>query len=162
VGDDGCEQLVRLNKGDEDFWRIGASRDHALLLKQGNTHTIYNISFSYPIYLVNPGDMDDPLIRPSRVEPVSEKEKEEKLALLLAQTREALSGNSPVRKDTAALAEALSACADSRELEHNDLVIIGNKAFRYIVPVVMEAPLSNRAQKSILRKIELNKSIIRK
>ena len=162
VGEDVCGQLVRLNKGDEDFWRIGASRDHALLLKQGESHTIYNISLSFPIYLVNPGDMDDPLIRPSRVEPVSEKEKEEKLALLLAQTREELSGNSPRRKDTTGLAEALSACADSRVLEHNDLVIIGNKAFRYIVPVVMEAPLSHRAQKSILRKIELNKSIVRR
>ncbi len=162
VEDDVSRQLVRLNKGDEDFWRIGASRDHALLLKEGDSHTIYNISLSFPIYLVNQKDMDDPLIRPSRIEPVSEKENEEKLALLLAQTREELTGNLPMRKDIDDLARDLNACANSRVLEHNDLVIIGNKAFRYIVPVVMEAPLSHRAQKSILRKIELNKSIVRK
>jgi hypothetical protein len=162
VGDDVSEQLVRLNKGDEDFWRIGASRDHALLLKEGNDYTIYNISFSFPIYLVNPGDMDDPLIRPSRIEPVSSTEKEEKLVSLLAQIKEELASNLPKRKDIDDLAGDLSECASSRVLEHNDLVIIGNKAFRYIIPVVMEAPLSHRAQKSILRKIELNKSIVRK
>jgi hypothetical protein len=162
VGEDVSGQLVRLNKGDEDFWRIGASRDHALLLKTGDQYTLYNISLSYPVYIINEAMMAHPMIRPSRVEPVSGAEKEKKLTQLLANTRELLLDNRAGSISASGLQKDLDACANAAVLAHNDIVIVGSKAFRYIVPFITESSLSDRAQKSILRKIELNKSIIRK
>lgn len=155
------EQLVRLNKGNEDFWRIGASRDHALLLKTEKGHTLYNISLSYPVYILKAAEINNPIIHPSRLESVGE-EKQEKLAQLLSRIKGELVSGRPGLPDASQWVEELNACANSIILAHDDLVIIGNKVFKYIVPLVTESILSDRVQKSILRKIQINKSILRK
>jgi hypothetical protein len=148
------KQLVRLNKSSDDFWRIGASRNHALLLKEGEGYTLHNISLNYPIYLIKAGDLDNSVIKPSRVAPVLGEQKE-KLEVVLSGI-----GKEPA-EDFSNLWETLKECTDSAPLENNDLVIIGSKVYNYIVPIVMESPLSDRAQKSILRTIQVNKSILR-
>jgi hypothetical protein len=149
------DQLVRLNKGDQDFWRIGASRDHALLLKSDKDYRLYNISCSYPVYVLNDAKMEQAVVRPSRIEAVSGAEKQETLERLLAAFKDMSADTSQLRRD-------LDSCAHSAALAHNDLVIIGSRVYRYIVPRTMESSFNDRAQKSILRKIQLNQSIIRK
>lgn len=150
--------MVRLNKKDDDFWRIGASRDHAVLVNEDGGHSIYNISLSYPIYLVNARDLEKPIIPTLRVEPVAGGEKEKKLARFLAEIRKEVSEH----RDVANLPEKLAGFAESAALGNNDLLIIGSRVFKYFVPLVTESPLSARVQKSILRKIQVNKSIIRR
>jgi hypothetical protein len=157
------DQLIRLNNRDDDFWRIGASRDHGFLLKEKDgdtyTHCLYNISLSYPIYLLKTKHPETPLARPSILDPVSG---EEKLAAFLAKIREALANNLRDQLEVSTLSKILKECANWAVLENNDLLIIGNRVFKYVVPVVMESPLSDRIQKSILRKIQLSESVLRK
>ena len=158
------EQLVLLGKGGRDFWRIGASRDHAVLLKEQDKHVLYNISLSYPIYILKPSDLVKPVISPSRVEPVSGEENEEKLARFLVAIKEEITGKGelPEREEDRNFARELPEFACSITLENGDLVIIGSKVFKYIVPVVMESPLSERVQKSILRKTQImSRSVLR-
>jgi hypothetical protein len=160
--DSAYEQLIRLNNRDDDFWRIGASRDHGFLLKEktGDTysHCLYNISLSYPIYLLKTKPPETPLIRPSILDPVSG---EKKLTAFLAKIREALTNNLPDQLEASILSTNLKEFANWAILENNDLLIIGNRVFKYVVPVVMESPLSDRVQKSILRKTQLSDSVLR-
>jgi len=158
LGDDLPGQLARLNQKDDDFWRIGASRDHAVLVKEDDGDSIYNISLSYPIYLVAARDLEKPVIPTLRVEPVPGGEKEKKLAHFLADIRKEMSEHRAVSD----IPQKLAGFAQSAALKNNDLVIIGSRVFKYIVPLVTESPLSARVQKSILRKINVNRSIIRR
>jgi hypothetical protein len=157
------DQLIRLNKRDDDFWRIGASRDHGILLKEKSgdtyTHCLYNISLSYPIYLLKTKHPETPLVRPSILDPVSG---EEKLAAFLAEVKEALTNNRQDQLEVSTLSKNLKEFANWAILENNDLLVIGNRVFKYVVPVVMESPLNERIQKSILRKIQLSDSVLRK
>jgi len=159
------EQLVLLSTGDNDFWRIGASRDHAVLLKEKNTHILYNISLSYPIYLLKPADLAKPVIPLSRLEPVSGEKNEEKLVRFLAEIKEEIIGNgkgSPGnRQEVSYLSQSLADFAPAITLKNNDLLIIGSKVYKYNVPVVMESPLSERVQKSVLRKMQVSQSVLR-
>ena len=176
-GVSGVSRLIRLNKGREEFWRIGTSRDHGILLREGTgetyTHYLYNISLSYPVYLVKAGVLGERLVRPSVLEPVSGKEKQEKCAAFLAEAGKVLLENptgasgSAVTPDSATAsgisgwASELKGFASGEVLENNDLVIIGNRVFKYILPVVMETALSQRASESIRRKVQLSQSILR-
>lgn len=157
------DQLISLNKRDDDFWRIGASRDHGFLLKEKDgdtyTHCLYNISLSYPIYLFKIKHPDTMLIRPSILDPVSG---EEKLAAFLAKVKEALVNKLQDQLEVSILSYNLKEFANWAILENNDLLVIGNRVFKYVVPVVMESPLNDRIQKSILRKIQLSNSVLRK
>ncbi|UCH92376.1 MAG: hypothetical protein JSV88_19050 [Candidatus Aminicenantes bacterium] len=157
------EQLIRLNKRDDDFWRIGTSRDHGFLLKENiddvPRHCLYNVSLSYPIYLLKTKNLENSLVRPSILDPVPG---EEKLAAFLANIKKALANNLTDQLEVSTLAKNLKEFANWAVLENNDLVIIGNRVFKYIVPVVMESPLSANIQKSILRKIQLSESVLRK
>jgi len=157
------DQLIRLNKRDDDFWRIGASRDHGFLLKEndGDTYSrcLYNISLSYPIYILKTKHPEASLIRPSILDPVSG---EEKLTAFLEKIREALTNNLQDQLEVSTLSKNLKEFANWAILENNDLLVIGNRVFKYVVPVVMESPLSDRIQKSILRKIQLSDSVLRK
>lgn len=157
------DQLIPLNKRDDDFWRIGASRDHGILLKEkdGDTysHCLYNISLSYPIYLLKTKHPETRLIRPSILDPVSG---EEKLTAFLAKVKEALVNNLQDQLEVSTLSNNLKEFANWAILENNDLLVIGNRVFKYVVPVVMESPLNDRIQKSILRKIQLSDSVLRK
>lgn len=157
------DQLIRLNIRDDDFWRIGASRDHGFLLKEKNgdtySHCLYNISLSYPIYLLKTKDPKTTLVRPSILDPVSG---EKKLAAFLAKIREAMANNLRDQLEVANLSKNLKEFANWAILENNDLLVIGNRVFKYVVPVVMESPLSDRIQKSILRKTQLSDSVLRK
>jgi hypothetical protein len=157
---DTYRQLVHLNREDDDFWRIGASRDHAILVKseEDEKHRVFNISLSYPVYVIKAGDLENHVIRPHRIEPVAGEKEEAKLAGFLGLIKDALIN----RQESSGLPGILQEFAHSMELETNDLVFIGNKVFRYIVPMVMESPLSDMVRKSILRKIQVNKSVIRK
>jgi hypothetical protein len=157
------DQLIRLNKRDDDFWRIGASRDHGFLLKEndGDTYSrcLYNISLSYPVYILKTKHPEASLIRPSILDPVSG---EEKLTAFLEKIREALTNNLQDQLEVSTLSKNLKEFANWAILENNDLLVIGNRVFKYVVPVVMESPLSDRIQKSILRKIQLSDSVLRK
>lgn len=157
--DETWDQLVRLNKGEDEFWRIGASRDHALLLKGERGHILYNISFSYPVYLVKAADRAKSVIHPLRLEPVSGEKNEEKLTALLSGIREKMTGDTG---EAAVSWDRLPEFANFAVLENNDIVIIGSRVFKYVVPVVMESALSDRVRKSILRRIQVNKSVLRK
>ena len=161
--DSASGQLIRLNKRDDDFWRIGASRDHGFLLKEkdGDTdsHCLYNISLSYPIYLLKEKHPEASSIRPSILDPVSG---EEKLTAFLENTRDALTNNLQDQLEVSTLSKKLKEFANWAILENNDLLVIGNRVFKYVVPMVMESPLSDRIQKSILRKIQLSDSVLRK
>jgi hypothetical protein len=156
------DQLIRLNNRDDDFWRIGASRDHGYLMKEndGDTYSycLYNISLSYPIYILKPPPPGTLLIRPSILDPVPG---EEKLAAFLAKIKEALVNNLQDRLEVSALSKNLKELANWAILENNDLLIIGNRVFKYVFPVIMESPLNDRIQKSILRKIQLSESVLR-
>ncbi|MGD2091598.1 MAG: hypothetical protein PVH61_35825 [Candidatus Aminicenantes bacterium] len=157
------DQLIRLNKRDDDFWRIGASRDHGFLLKEkdGDTysHCLYNISLSYPIYILKTKHPEASLVLPSILDPVSG---EEKLTAFLAKVKDALVNNLQDQLKVSTLSNNLKEFANWAILENNDLLVIGNRVFKYVVPVVMESPLSDRIQKSILRKIQLSDSVLRK
>ena len=87
---------------------------------------------------------------------------EEKLTAFLENTREALTNNLLDQLEASFLSNKLKEFANWAILENNDLLVIGNRVFKYVVPVVMESPLSNRIQKSILRKIQLSDSVLRK
>ncbi len=162
-GENTYDQLIRLNNRDDDFWRIGASRDHGFLLreKDGDTysHCLYNISLSYPIYLLKIKHPGTPLIRPSILDAVSE---EEKLAAFLEKIKYALANDPGEQLEISTLSDQLKEFGNWAILENNDLLIIGNRVFKYVAPVVMESPLSDRIQKSILRKIQLSDSVLRK
>jgi hypothetical protein len=155
------EQLIRLNKSDDDFWRIGASRDHALLLKTGDGHSIFNISLSYPVFLLKAKDLSRPICRPLRVEPVPGTGHRERLASFLSTARDIISNSPGSREKIPGLKDTLTGFADWAPLENNDMIIIGSKVFKYIVPLVMESVLSDRVQKSILRKSRLSESVLR-
>jgi hypothetical protein len=148
------DHLVKLNEGNEDFWRIGTSRNHAVLLKEpGGSFRVFNISSSFPIYLIRDSYLEKPVIAPSRIEPVIEEKKKKKLEALLTVLVEE-------KMTTADLAAGLKGCAGSFELETNDLLIIGNRGYKYIVPLVMESQLSSRMQLSVLRKIRESSSVM--
>lgn len=157
------DRLIYLNKGDEDFWRIGASRDHALLLKKEDKFILYNISQSYPVYILKPAAATRPLIHLTRIEPVPDAEKKEKLSDLLGKIKEAAVNdllNQPETPGNLELA-TLHGIANWTYLENNDLIVIGNKVFKLIVPMVMESFLSDKVRRSILRKIQHKESVLR-
>lgn len=148
------DHLVKLNEGNEDFWRIGTSRNHAVLLKEaGGGFRVFNISSSFPVYVIKDADLEKPVIAPSRIEPVTEEKKKKKLEDLLTGLLER-------KLTTGELASALKGCAGSYELETNDLLIVGNRGYKYIVPLVMESQLSSRMQLSVLRKIRESSSVM--
>ncbi|MCU0285826.1 MAG: hypothetical protein MUF15_05455 [Acidobacteria bacterium] len=146
-------QLIRLNEGNKDFWRIGTSRNHAFLLKTGlGGFRVYNISPSFPVFVVKKEDREKPLISPFRICPITDDEKREKLEGLLADL-----GKGTTNPD--ALAPYLKGCAEGLDLENNDYMIIGNRVYKYIIPLVMESELSSRVQMSVLRKIRESTSV---
>jgi hypothetical protein len=154
--------MTYLNKGDEDFWRIGASRDHALLLKKEDKFLLYNISQSYAVYILKPPASAKPLIHLARIEPVPGVEKKEKLSVLLAKIKEAAVNDLLDHPEISGHLESLPGIVNWSPLENNDLIVIGNKVFKFIVPVVMESLLSDRVRRSILRKIQFKDSVLRK
>ena len=145
--------LVRLNEGNKDFWRIGTSRNHAFLLKndQGGFQ-VYNISPSFPVFVVKNEDREKPLISPFRIGPITDVEKRSKLEGLLVEL-----GKGVIKTDV--LAPGLRCCAEGLDLENDDYIIIGNRVYKYIVPLVMESELSDRVQMSVLRKIRESTSV---
>ena len=147
-------QLLRLNKSSDDFWRIGASRNHALLMRDVEEYTLYNISCSYHIYIIKESEQDASIIKTSKLTLVPE-EKEREIKTVLSGIAVGPAEDYP------GLWQTLEECADSTSLESNDLVIIGSKVYRFVIPYVMESQLSDRARQSILRTIEANKSILR-
>ncbi|MCU0288087.1 MAG: hypothetical protein MUF15_17040, partial [Acidobacteria bacterium] len=156
------DRLIYLNKGDEDFWRIGASRDHALLLKKDDKFMLFNISLSYPVYIIKPTTKNKPLILPARLEPVPNSEKQDKLSALLEKVKEAAVNDLLDHPETCTHLETLPGIVNGVALENNDLIVIGNKVFKFIVPIVMESVLSDRVRRSILRKIQFKDSVLRK
>ncbi len=150
----GFEQLIRLNKSDEEFWRIGTSRDHALLLKAEKepVHYFYNLSLSYPVYVIKAASLGEPPVFPLILDPVSGDEAKKKLAAFLAGIKKRFTDNPGERVNGSYLPKDLNHWANRATLENNDLVIIGNRVFKYIIPMVMESPLSPRIQQSILRR----------
>ncbi|MCP4216220.1 MAG: hypothetical protein GY765_16350 [bacterium] len=154
-------ELLRLNAADDDFWRIGTSRDHAFLMRSREGYRVYNISLNYPVYLIKSGDLENTVIRPARLEPVMGDEWEEKLERFLCAVGDIVTGHREHR-ELSDLAVQLEEYARSAPIEADDTVIIGNRMFKYGEPLVMESPLSDRARKSILRKIHANRSILRK
>jgi hypothetical protein len=148
------EHLVKLNEGSKDFWRIGTSRNHAFLLKTiRGGFRVYNISPSFPMFVVKAADREKPVISPFRIGPVTDGEKREKLEVLLG-----VLGKGMV--ETGILTTGLKGCAEGLDLENNDFIIIGNRVYKYIVPLVMESELSSRVQMSVLRKIRESSSVI--
>jgi hypothetical protein len=144
--------LVKLNEGVGHFWRIGTSRNHALLVKESpGRFRVYNISLSFPVYVVKEKDLGEPRVSPFRIDPLRGERKEEMLELLLAWIGKGM---------TDRLATGLSEYAGSFELENNDLLIVGNRVYRYITPLEMESPLSSRVQMSVLRKIQESTSVV--
>ncbi|MCP5105023.1 MAG: hypothetical protein GY950_16670 [bacterium] len=148
------EHLVKLNEGSEDFWRIGTSRNHAILIKDApGSFRVYNISSSFPVYVVNKGDLEKPVIAPFRIDPVKEDKKKKKVQTLLSRLLEG-----KIKKND--LATQLKANAGGVELENSDLIIIGNRGYNFIAPLVMESQLSSRMQMSVLRKIRESSSVL--
>ncbi|NIM16183.1 MAG: hypothetical protein GTO45_29615 [Candidatus Aminicenantes bacterium] len=144
--------LVKLNEGAGHFWRIGTSRNHALLLKETRgSFRVYNISLSFPVYVVKEKDLEEHRISPFRIDPVRGEKKEEKLELLLAWIGKGM---------TDGLASGLNEYSESLELENNDLIIVGNRVYKYITPMVMKSPLSSSVQMSVLRKIQESSSVM--
>lgn len=148
------DHLVKLNEGSEEFWRIGTSRNHAVLLKEPRSgFRLCNISTSFPVYVIRSADLEKPVIAPTRIEPVTEPKKKKKLQAFL-------SGILEETVNTDRLAEQLKGCSGGIELESNDLIIIGNRGYKYIVPLVMESQLSSRMQLSVLRKIRESSTVL--
>lgn len=144
--------LVKLNEGTGHFWRIGTSRNHALLLKETQgSFRVYNISLSFPVFVVKEKDLEEHRISPFRIDPVRGEKKEEKLELLLAWIGKGM---------TDGLASGLNEYSESLELENNDLIIVGNRVYKYITPMVMESPLSSSVQMSVLRKIQESSNVM--
>jgi hypothetical protein len=158
-------RLIRLSKGEDDFWRIGTSRDHAFLVKESSAgsyqYHIFNISLSYPIYLLKTGSHEDSPVSPSILDPVPGKEKQEKCMAFLANVKEAVAAAQAEPLAVPRLLGQLRQFANGAPLENNELLIVGNRVFKYLVPMVMESPLNDRIQKSILRKIQLSESVLR-
>lgn len=148
------EYLVKLNEGSKDFWRIGTSRNHAFLLKTiRGGFRVFNISPSFPMFVVKEADRGKPVISPFRIGPVTDGGKREKLEVLLGVLGKGL-------VETGVLATGLKGCAEGLDLESNDFIIIGNRVYKYIVPLVMESELSSRVQMSVLRKIRESTSVV--
>lgn len=148
------EHLVKLNEGSKDFWRIGTSRNHAFLLRtMRGGFRVYNISPSFPMFVVKAADREKPVISPFRIGPITDGGKREKLEVLLGVLGKGM-------METGVLAPGLKGCAEGLDLENNDFVIIGNRVYKYIVPLVMESELSSRVQMSVLRKIRESSSVI--
>jgi len=148
------DHLVKLNEGSEEFWRIGTSRNHAVLLKEPRSgFRLCNISTSFPVYVIRSADLEKPVIAPTRVEPVTDPKKRKKLQSFLSDILEET-------VNTEQLAEQLKGCSGGIELGSNDLIIIGNRGYKYIVPLVMESELSSRMQLSVLRKIRESSTIL--
>jgi len=158
-------QLIRLNKGTEEFWRIGTSRDHGLLIgkKVNNfyTHSIYNISLNFPIYVLDGENFKKGSIRPMILEPVSGTENQKKCTTFLNHLKNMLLNQPAKPENLSSLFVPLKEFANNKVLKNNDLVIIGNRIFRYVVPVIMETPLSNRIQEGIQKKVLIGQSILR-
>jgi hypothetical protein len=160
------ERLIRLNPGNEDFWSIGASRDHAIIVKVPgeDKHRLYNISLSYPVYIMKASDQVKPVIQPLPIQPVTPDythpdgySGNSQLESLLSRLKEAV----PKEEELPDLIEQLDQFAHYKELASHELIFIGNRIYKYVIPVVMDSPLSDKVQRSILRKIEENKSILR-
>lgn len=148
------DNLVKLNEGSEEFWRIGTSRNHAVLLKEpGAGFRLCNISSSFPVYLIRSAELEKPVIAPTRIEPVKDPKRKKKLQAFL-------SGILEETKTPDRLGEQLKGCSGGIELESNDMIIVGNRAYRYIVPLVMESQLSSRMQLSVLRKIRESSTVV--
>jgi len=143
--DIGKEHVIGLNKFDDDFWRIGASRNHAVLVKKKEGYFIYNISTANSIYVVKTQEIQDPDITPIKIEPVSSGYK--KLKKFLDELE---------KRAVKQILDQLEKFACSRRLENNELVIIGNKVFRYIIPMVVESQLMGSIQNT-LRTVQAKK-----
>ncbi|HLP61653.1 MAG TPA: hypothetical protein VK186_22625 [Candidatus Deferrimicrobium sp.] len=104
------------------------------------------------MFVVKNADREKPLISPFRICPITDEEKRGKLEGLLG-----VLGKGVTAADV--LAPDLKGCAEGLDLENNDYMIIGNRVYKYIVPLVMESELSDRVQMSVLRKIRESTSV---
>jgi len=146
--------LVQLNEGIQPFWRIGVSRNHAIILREANyKYRIFNISSSFPVYVIRAEDLNKPVISPFRLEPPQGEKELRKIQSLLSEMEKK---TLPPYK----MNEILEPNTDNLELEKHDRIIIGNRMFKYSIPLIMESVLSSRAQMSVLRKIRESSSIL--
>lgn len=148
------KNVVILNTGIESFWRIGTSRDHAIILRESpGKYRIFNISTSFPIYVVRKEDLEKPLISPFKLEHTEVKNEPDNLYPFLNRF---YNDRSRAKK----MINELSNQADHLELEPNDWIIIGNRVYKFIIPLLMESVLSDRVQMSVLRKIRESSSVL--
>ncbi|MGE5340823.1 MAG: hypothetical protein ACM3SY_05000 [Candidatus Omnitrophota bacterium] len=139
--------FIQLNEGTHNFWRIGVSRTHAAMVKgPRGKFRLYNISSSFPVYTVREEDLGKSMIAPFRLEPATDIRQRENVQAILTDIKKG-------RTDPMILTKRLRECAENLELEMNDLIIIGNRGFKFITPLVMESELSPRVQMSVTRKI---------
>jgi hypothetical protein len=143
----GTDQVIPLNKFDDNFWRIGTSRNHAALVKKKEGHFIYNISTANSIYVIKCEELQKSEIVPIKIKPVASGQK--LLEKFLGELEKGIRGQ---------VLDQLDKFAQSNKLENNDLVIIGNKAFRYIIPMVIESQLRGSIQNT-LRTVQAKKTI---
>lgn len=145
----GTGQRIELNRSRDTFWRIGSSRNHAFLRRGERGHTIYNISTGNPIYILKPRDLKKGVIDPVRIEPISGEKNLEKYHAFISKI--------PVECGEKEM-DLLPGFSRDYPLQNNDLVIIGNRVFLYVLPLVIESRLEG-ADRGNLKSIQIRKNI---
>jgi hypothetical protein len=140
--------VIRLNETREAFWRIGSSRNHAWIQKGVNGYDIFNISASNSIYIIKTADLDKPVIVPKKLNPVSGKKH-------IAGINEFLDRLKAMAEDeTITLPGSI---AQSHRLGNDDLIIIGNRIFLVVQPVIVQSELMGNARR-FMKTIQHKKS----
>jgi hypothetical protein len=143
------EHALLLNQSRDEFWRIGSSRNHAVLMKSRNGYDLYNISSANSIYIVKPENLEQSKIKPFKIKPITENRSQVRLASFLDNVR---SGCDPKEL------RVLDKFSQGHTLENNDLVFIGNRIYLYVIPLVIESQLGGDIQ-DFLKTVQLKKKI---
>lgn len=143
------EHAIELNQTRDEFWRIGSSRNHAILKKSQHGYDLYNISTANSIYIVKAEKWGQSEISPFKMKPVTDKRYLSRLKAFLDNLR---SGSVPKEF------KELNRLSKGYTLENNDLVFIGNRIYLYVIPLVIESQLGGDIQ-NYLKTVQLKKNI---
>ena len=143
------DHSIELNLTRDEFWRIGSSRNHAIIMKGRSGYELYNISTANSISIIKPESLKQPRIKSFKIPPVTEDRYLARLTSFLDEIRTGYDH----RKF-----KELNRFSRGKTLENNDLVFIGNRIYLYVIPMVIESQLEGDIQ-NILKTVQLKKSI---
>jgi len=125
---------ILLADGDEDLWRIGTSRAHALLLRGQRGYSLYNLSTANSVFIIPASSWERDPLETRKIPPLTVKQPADFLEDIFT----ALTKN-----DLDHVRRRLKDAGPSLDLSSHDRLMVGNRVYEYVVPVVVQSPLAD-------------------